>query len=50
VRVARTADREADLSEAVAKIGSEIERAIRLAPNQWFCFRELWPDSAPSSR
>jgi len=50
VRVARTADREADLSEAVAKIGSEIERAIRLAPNQWFCFRELWPESAPSSR
>jgi predicted LPLAT superfamily acyltransferase len=50
IRVARTADREADLAEALAKVATEIEGAIRLAPHQWFCFRELWPESAASSR
>jgi lauroyl/myristoyl acyltransferase len=50
ITVARTADRDRDLACAAEKIGAEIERAIRLAPHQWFCFRELWPDSAASSR
>ncbi|HJQ97393.1 MAG TPA: lysophospholipid acyltransferase family protein [Candidatus Polarisedimenticolaceae bacterium] len=50
VRVARSADRARDLAAAAACIGSEIEKAIRLAPNQWFCFRELWPDTAAASR
>jgi lauroyl/myristoyl acyltransferase len=50
VRVARSADRDRDLAAAAACIGSEIEKAIRLAPNQWFCFRELWPESSASSR
>jgi lauroyl/myristoyl acyltransferase len=50
IHVVKTADRRADLSEAVARLGLEIEGAIRRAPHQWFCFRELWPESAPSSR
>ncbi len=41
-RVARTADRERDLAEAVDRIAAEIEWAIRQRPHQWFCFRKLW--------
>ena len=50
IRVASTRDREADLAAAAARIGAEIEGAIRRAPHQWFCFRDVWPESAPSSR
>jgi KDO2-lipid IV(A) lauroyltransferase len=27
------------------RIGADLEHAIRRAPEQWFCFRELWPPS-----
>jgi KDO2-lipid IV(A) lauroyltransferase len=44
IRVATTSDRARDFEEAVGKIASNLEWAIRRAPHQWFCFRELWPD------
>jgi lauroyl/myristoyl acyltransferase len=40
--VARTADRSADIADAVHHLASEIEWAIRERPYQWFCFRKLW--------
>lgn len=42
IEVARTANREADLKEAVERFAREIEWAIRERPYQWFCFRKLW--------
>ena len=42
IEVARTADREADLAQAVEGLAAEVEWAIRRAPHQWFCFRRLW--------
>jgi lauroyl/myristoyl acyltransferase len=42
IQVARTADRQADLEEAVRRLAVEIEWAIRERPYQWFCFRKLW--------
>jgi KDO2-lipid IV(A) lauroyltransferase len=42
IPVARTADREADVGQAVDRLAAEIEWAIRRAPHQWFCFRRLW--------
>jgi KDO2-lipid IV(A) lauroyltransferase len=49
VRVARTEDRAADLRAALIEIGTHIEWAIRQRPHQWFCFREVWSDSASPS-
>ncbi len=42
ITVARTPDRDADVSEAVQRLAGEIEWAIRRAPHQWFCLRRLW--------
>ena len=42
IPVARTSDREADVADAVQRLASEIEWAIRRAPHQWFCLRRLW--------
>ncbi len=42
IRVAGRGDEA--LTEAVRRIGAEIEWAIRREPHQWFCFRELWPE------
>lgn len=42
IRVARTADRDADVNHGVQQIAAEIESAIRREPYQWFCFRQLW--------
>lgn len=41
-RVAKTADRQADIAAAVHHLAAEIEWAIRRHPHQWFCFRKLW--------
>ncbi|MFI5007638.1 MAG: lysophospholipid acyltransferase family protein [Solirubrobacterales bacterium] len=41
VHVARTADRNADVADAVRRLAVEIEWAIRERPYQWFCFRTL---------
>jgi lauroyl/myristoyl acyltransferase len=43
IAVARTTDRHADVAAAVRQVAGEIEGAIRRAPDQWFCFRSLWP-------
>jgi lauroyl/myristoyl acyltransferase len=42
IHVAHTADRDADLADAVRRLAAEIEWAIRERPYQWFCFRNLW--------
>jgi phosphatidylinositol dimannoside acyltransferase len=42
LHVARTANRNADVADAVRRLAVEIEWAIRERPHQWFCFRKLW--------
>jgi lauroyl/myristoyl acyltransferase len=42
IQVARTADRQADLEDAVLKLAAELQWAIARRPHQWFCFRKLW--------
>ncbi|HEX5760797.1 MAG TPA: hypothetical protein VF121_16530, partial [Thermoanaerobaculia bacterium] len=42
IEVPRTADREADLRQAVAGYAAELEGAIRERPHQWFLFRKVW--------
>ncbi len=44
IEVAHTRDRGADLAAAMGHVAREIESAIRRAPDQWFVFRELWPE------
>lgn len=44
--VAKTADRTANIAEALHHLASEIEWAIRERPHQWFCFRKLWSGAA----
>jgi KDO2-lipid IV(A) lauroyltransferase len=44
IAVARTANRNADLEEAMRRVAGAIETGIRRAPHQWFVFRELWPE------
>ncbi len=46
IHVAHTADRDADLADAVRRLAAEIEWAIRERPHQWFCFRNLWEQEA----
>ena len=43
IEVDRSADRKVDVSTALEKVAANLEWAIRERPNQWFCFRELWP-------
>ena len=43
IEIARSRDRNADVATATRRVAGEIERAIRSAPHQWYCFRELWP-------
>lgn len=43
IRAPRTDDRAADLATTMRQVASEVERAIRRAPHQWFCFKRLWP-------
>jgi lauroyl/myristoyl acyltransferase len=50
VHVPCSEDRNADLTWAMGRIAAEIERAVRRAPNQWFVFRELWPEHESVSR
>lgn len=44
ITVRRSADRAGDLREAMQGITSEVERAIRFRPHQWFCFRKVFTD------
>ncbi len=45
VHVASTDDRRADLAQAAAAVTAMLEAVIRREPHQWFCFREVWPES-----
>ena len=42
IRVERSADRAADVGDAMRRAGAEVEAAILRAPHQWFVFRALW--------
>jgi len=42
IEVPRTADREADLRQALGRYAAELEAAIRERPHQWFLFRKVW--------
>ena len=35
---------DAAVAEAMGRVAAEVEWAIRHAPHQWFCFRELWDE------
>jgi lauroyl/myristoyl acyltransferase len=50
ITVPETANRNADLTEAMGRVAAEVERAVRSAPQQWFVFRELWPERAAVTR
>lgn len=43
IEVARTDDREADLTAAASRVAAAIEGAVESHPHQWFCFRRIWP-------
>ncbi len=43
IHVPSTADRNADLDQALRRFAADLEQAIARQPNQWFCFRRLWP-------
>jgi lauroyl/myristoyl acyltransferase len=43
VRFPRTDDREADLRAGAAQYAAALEQAVRLHPDQWFNFYDLWP-------
>lgn len=42
VHVAHTANRHADVEQALQSLAAELEWAIAQRPYQWFCFRKLW--------
>jgi len=42
IRVPREGERDAAIAQATRQLAAEIEWAIRQAPHQWFCFRQLW--------
>jgi lauroyl/myristoyl acyltransferase len=41
-RVARTADRDADLRAAIERLAGDVEAAIRRDPFQWKRFEPIW--------
>ena len=45
----RVAQDDRDLSRAMGQVAREVETAIRRQPDQWFCFRELWPEKERSA-
>jgi lauroyl/myristoyl acyltransferase len=45
IQVTRSADRDRDVAEATRQLATAIETAVRRAPEQWFVFRELWPET-----
>lgn len=45
IEAARTSDRQADLEQVMCRVAEHIEWAVKQAPHQWFCFRQLWPSS-----
>jgi KDO2-lipid IV(A) lauroyltransferase len=49
VEVHKTDDLRADLQRTMQGVARELERAIRQAPYQWFCFRRVWEGDPPLS-
>lgn len=43
IAVRRSSSLEHDLAEAMGRVATEIEWAVRQQPHQWFCFRDVWP-------
>lgn len=43
IEIDRRSEREVSVREATQRLAIEIEAAIRRRPDQWYCFRELWP-------
>lgn len=44
--VEKTDDKDRDIAAAVARMADECEWAIRQRPHHWFCWAELWPETA----
>jgi lauroyl/myristoyl acyltransferase len=44
IDVPDTGHARADIQEGIRLIAEHLEWAIRQRPQQWFCFRELWPE------
>ena len=47
IRVAQTADRQADLETAAQRFAAELQSAIAHRPHQWFCFGRAWRGAVP---
>jgi predicted LPLAT superfamily acyltransferase len=45
IEVPRDGDGGQVIAEAVQQFVAQLEWAIAQQPHQWFCFRELWPNS-----
>lgn len=45
IEITRTGNRVADLEAAAQRFAEDMEWAIREAPTQWFCFRDIWGKS-----
>ncbi|HVS15054.1 MAG TPA: lysophospholipid acyltransferase family protein [Thermoanaerobaculia bacterium] len=43
IRVAGSSDRQAELRSGAQRLAVELEAVLLRAPDQWFCFREVWP-------
>jgi lauroyl/myristoyl acyltransferase len=43
IEVVSGADRAGELRAAASRVSAAVERAIRSAPHQWFCFAKIWP-------
>ncbi len=46
--VERTRERDTDIRKALQAVADNTAWAIRKAPHQWFCFRNLWPGTEGS--
>ncbi len=46
IEVPSGSSREQGMHETVERIVAELEWALSQDPNQWFCFREVWPKGA----
>jgi lauroyl/myristoyl acyltransferase len=45
----RSLSAEEDARQITARIVAEFERAVRRYPEQWYVFREMWPDGQQES-
>jgi predicted LPLAT superfamily acyltransferase len=46
IRFAGSPDRNGELAAAATRLAADLERVLLRAPDQWFCFREVWPAEA----